>query len=46
MKVTLMEMKPDAPDHVMKPFIPERSLFIVFLMILTIKRNFYPKQQK
>ena len=41
-----METKPAARDDVTKTLIPERSVFFVFRMILTTKRDFYPKQQK
>jgi hypothetical protein len=35
-----------AVDEVLKPYIRERSVFIVFRVILTVNRNFFPKQQK
>jgi len=46
MTVTLVEMKPAARYDVTKTLIPERCVFFVFSMILTTKRDFYPKQQK
>jgi hypothetical protein len=46
MRVTLTGTKPAALDEVLKTCIPERSVFIVFRMILTINRIFFPPKQQ